>query len=66
MKPPNVSRKSYALNALALDARAGAAKILPTSTKRSGLKYRGPSDKVQRPGHALSAIGTKPGNVIGL
>ena len=60
------TKKVASLNALGLRPRAGAAKVLPTSTKRAGLKYKPPADSVQRPGYPTSAIGTKPGNVIGL
>lgn len=64
-RPPNFSAKSYALNALGLDARTGAAKLLPTSLKRAGIKYKPPADATQRPGYPTSAI-TKKANVIGL
>ena len=50
------TKKVAALNNLGLNPRAAAAAILPTSKKR-GLKYRGPSDRVQRPAVKLTGKG---------
>ena len=65
-RPRNLAAKDYATNHLSLDARTGAAKVLPVSLEKKGLRYKPPADATQRPGYPTSAIGTRKGNVIGL